>query len=105
MKLVISDSHLGIRAAISKIFTATWQRCRVHFMRNALAYSGKGQREVVLALIRTAFAQDTASAAREQWAAIVEQLRAKLPKLAAMLEDARNALITTGRSVHLPRSD
>ncbi len=53
VKRVISDSHLGIRAAISKILTASWQRCRVHFMRNALAYADKGQREVVLALIRS----------------------------------------------------
>jgi len=93
VKLIISDSHRGIRAAISKIFTATWQRCRVHFMRNALAYDGIRHREVVLALIRTAFAQDTASAARDQWAAIVEQLRSKLPKFAAMLEDARDDVL------------
>jgi hypothetical protein len=57
VKLVISDAHLGLKTAIAKVFKATWQRCRVHFMRNALAYAGKGQRQMVLALIDTAFAQ------------------------------------------------
>ena len=63
VKLVISDSHVGLKAAIAKVFKATWQRCRVHFMRNALAYAGKGQRQMVLALINTVFAQETAEAA------------------------------------------
>ena len=38
-KLVISDAHEGLKAAITKILSASWQRCRVHFMRNALAYA------------------------------------------------------------------
>ena len=49
VKLVISDAHEGIKAAVSKIFTATWQRCRVHFMRNALAHAGRSGRRVVSA--------------------------------------------------------
>ena len=89
VKLVISDSHLGLKAAIAKIFKATWQRCRVHFMRNALAYAGKGQRQVVLALINTAFAQENAEAARAQWDIVVDQLRNKFPKLAVYLDDAK----------------
>jgi transposase-like protein len=47
VKLVISDSHEGIKAAVSKVLKATWQRCRVHFMRNALAHAGKTQRRMV----------------------------------------------------------
>jgi len=66
VKLVISDAHLGLKAAIAKVFKATWQRCRVHFIRNALAYAGKGQRQMVLALINTVFAQESAEAARAQ---------------------------------------
>lgn len=62
VKLVISAAHLGLKAAIAKVFKATWQRCRVHFVRNALAYAGKGQRQMVLALINTVFAHDTAEA-------------------------------------------
>ncbi len=89
VKLVISDAHLGLKAAIAKIFKATWQRCRVHFMRNALAYAGKGQRQVVLALINTAFAQENAEAAGAQWDIVVDQLRNKYPKLAIYLDDAK----------------
>jgi putative transposase len=92
-KLVISDAHLGLKAAIAKVFPATWQRCRVHFMRNALAYAGKGQRQVVLALINTVFAQDSAEAAEEQWAIVTDQLRAKFPKLATYLEEARDDVL------------
>jgi putative transposase len=89
VKLVISDAHLGLKAAIAKVFKATWQRCRVHFVRNALAYTGRGQRQMVLALINTAFAQESAEAALAQWDVVAEQLRKKFPKLAAMLEDAK----------------
>ena len=56
VKLVISDAHEGIKAAVSKVFSVSWQRCRVHFMRNALAHAGKSGRRVVSALIATAFA-------------------------------------------------
>lgn len=56
VKLVISDAHEGIKAAVSKLLCATWQRCRDHFMRNALAHAGKSGRRVVSAFIGTAFA-------------------------------------------------
>src|SRR6188472_2660491 len=58
VKLVVSDAHEGIKAAVSKVLCATWQRCRVHFMRNALAHAGKSGRRVVSAFIATAFAQE-----------------------------------------------
>jgi putative transposase len=61
VKLVISDAHEGLKAAITKVLGATWQRCRVHFMRNAMAYAGKTQRRIVSAWIGTAFAQDDAA--------------------------------------------
>ena len=89
VKLVISDAHLGLKAAIAKVFKATWQRCKVHFMRNALAHAGNGQRQMVLALINTAFAQETPEAARAQWDIVVDQLRTKFPKLATMMEEAK----------------
>jgi putative transposase len=53
VRLVISDAHEGLKAAVSKVLSATWQRCRVHFLRNALAYANKGQRQMVFALINT----------------------------------------------------
>jgi putative transposase len=93
VKLVISDAHLGLKAAIAKVFKATWQRCRVHFVRNALAYVGKGQRQMILALINTAFAQETADAAGDQWNAVAEQIRTKFPKLADFLEDAKSDVL------------
>ena len=62
-------------------------------MRNALAYAGKGQRQVVLALVNTVFAQDSAVAAEEQWAIVTAQWQAKFPKLAAYLDDARDDVL------------
>jgi len=88
VKLVISDAHEGIKAAVSRVFSATWQRCRVHFMRNVMAHSGKNGRRVVAAFIATAFAQDDAEAARTQWRGVADQLRSKLPRLAAFLDQA-----------------
>ena len=88
VKLVISDAHEGLKAAISKILSATWQRCRVHFMRNALAHAGKSGRRVVSAFVATAFAQDDADSARQQWRRVADQLRPKVPKLAALMDEA-----------------
>jgi putative transposase len=88
VKLVISDAHEGLKAAISKVLSATWQRCRVHFMRNALAHAGKSGRRVVSAFIATAFAQDDAEAAKQQWRKVSDQLRPKVPKLSTLLDEA-----------------
>jgi transposase-like protein len=88
VKLVISDAHEGIKAAVSKLLCASWQRCRVHFMRNALAHAGKSGRRVVSAFIGTAFAQDTPEAASQQWRSVADQMRPKLPKLATLMDDA-----------------
>jgi putative transposase len=88
VKLVISDAHEGIKAAVAKVLHATWQRCRVHFMRNVLAHAGRQGRRVVSAFIATAFAQDDADAARTQWRRVADQLRPKLPKLATFLDEA-----------------
>jgi putative transposase len=64
VKLVVSDAHEGIKAAVSRVFSAPWQRCRVHFARNALAHAGRSGRRLVSAFIATAFAQETAGAAK-----------------------------------------
>ncbi len=88
VKLVISDAHEGLKAAIAKVLHASWQRCRVHFMRNVLAYAGRQGRRVVAAFIGTAFAQDDAEAARTQWRQVADQLRPKVPKLAALMDQA-----------------
>ena len=88
VKLVISDAHEGIKAAVTKVLSATWQRCRVHFMRNVLAHAGKSGRRVASAFIATAFAQETAEAASSQWRAVADQIRPKVPKLAAIMDEA-----------------
>jgi putative transposase len=88
VKLVISDAHEGLKAAVARVLHASWQRCRVHFMRNLLAYAGKSGRRVVAAFIATAFAQDDAEAARAQWRQVSDQLRPKVPKLAALMDQA-----------------
>ena len=88
VKLVISDAHEGLKAAAAKVLSCTWQRCKVHFLRNALAHAGKGQRQMVLALINTIFAQETPEAASDQWRAVADQLRERFPKLAEMMDEA-----------------
>jgi transposase-like protein len=93
VKLVISDAHEGLKAAITKVLNATWQRCRVHFMRNALAHAGKQGRRVVSAFIGTAFAQDDADAARAQWRQVADHLRPKVSKLAALMDEAENDVL------------
>jgi len=93
VKLVISDAHEGIKAAVSKVLNATWQRCRVHFMRNALAHAGKSGRRVVSAFIATAFAQETPEAASTQWRSVSDQIRPKVPKLATLMDSAEEDVL------------
>src|SRR5216683_2643648 len=93
VKLVVSDAHEGIKAAVTKVLHASWQRCRVHFMRNALAHAGKTQRRVVSAFIGTAFVQDDAETARTQWRQVADQLRAKVPRLAGFMDDAETDVL------------
>ena len=88
VKLVVSDAHEGLKAAVAKLLNASWQRCRVHFARNALAHAGKNGRRVVAAFIATAFAQNDADAAKLQWRKIADQLRPTLPKLATRMDDS-----------------
>jgi transposase-like protein len=93
VKLVISDAHEGIKASVSRVFNATWQRCRVHFARNALAYAGRSGRRVVSAFIATAYAQETAEAAKVQWRKVADQLRPTVPKLAALMDAAEQDVL------------
>jgi putative transposase len=93
VKLVISDAHEGIKAAVTKVLNATWQRRRVHFMRNVLAHAGRQGRRVISAFIATAFAQNDAEAARSQWRRVADQPRPKLPKLAAFLDEAETDVL------------
>jgi transposase-like protein len=93
VKPVISDAHGGIEAAVARVFQATWQRCRVHLSRTALAHAGKSGRRVVAAFIATAFAQEDAASARARWRQVADQVRAKLPKLAALMDEAEEDVL------------
>ena len=93
VKLVISDAHDGLKAAVAKLLHASWQRCRVHFARNALAHAGKNGRRVVAAFIATAFAQNDAEAAKSQWRKVADQLRPTLPKLAAFMDESETDVL------------
>jgi len=88
VKLVVSDAHEGLKAAITRVLGATWQRCRVHAMRNALAYVPKGQHTMVAAAIRQAFIQPDHDGAVQTWRHVADQLRARWPKLGAFMDDA-----------------
>jgi transposase-like protein len=93
VKLVISDAHEGIKASVARVFSATWQRCRVHFARNALAHAGRSGRRVVSAFIATAFAQETAEDAKVQWRKVADQLRPTVPKLAVLMDSAEDDVL------------
>src|SRR5512145_3101883 len=93
VKLVISDAHEGLKAAAAKVLKATWQRCRVHFLRNALAHVGSKQRAMVAAAIRTAFTQETQEAARAEWRAVADRLRERFPKLGALMDEAEDDVL------------
>jgi putative transposase len=93
VKLVIADDHKGLQAAAAKVFHASHQRCRVHWMRNALAHVPPKQRPAVVAMLKTIFAQDTAEAAREQWHQVAGALRERFPKLAALMDASREDVL------------
>lgn len=93
VKLVISDSHEGLKKAAAKVLSATWQRCRVHFMRNALAHVGGKQRQMVAAAIRTAFTQETQEAARAEWRSVADRLRERFPRLGSLMDEAEDDVL------------
>ena len=94
VQLVISDHHLGLKAAIASVFIgSSWQRCRVHFMRNVLARVPKASAEMVAAAVRTVFAQPDAHHVRRQLDEVVHMLSGKFPDVAAMLADAAPDLL------------
>ena len=93
VKLVIADDHKGLRAAARRVFNATLQRCRVHWMRNALAHAPAKQRAAVVAMLKTIFAQETKAEAAAQWNTVADALREKQPKLSAMMDASREDVL------------
>jgi transposase-like protein len=94
VQLVISDAHQGLQQAIGAVMIgASWQRCRVHFLRNVLAQVPKGSAEMVAAAIRTVFAQPDAEHVSDQFDTIATMLGRQLPKVEQMMHDAQADLL------------
>lgn len=94
VQLVVSDAHEGLKAAIAAVLSGTsWQRCRVHFVRNALALVPKSAQQLVAATIRTVFAQPEVEMAQQTWRQVAEGFRPRYPKLAALLDEAESDVL------------
>ncbi len=93
VKLVIADDHKGLRAAASRVFNAIHQRCRVHWMRNALAHAPAKNRGAVAAMLKTIFAQETKVEAEKQWQVVADALREKNEGLAQMMGASREDVL------------
>lgn len=94
VQLVVSDAHEGLKTAIGSVLLgSSWQRCRVHFTRNALDAVAKSNAEMVAAAIRTIFAQPDAAHVAEQFEVITTMLGRSHPKVAAMMHEAREDLL------------
>lgn len=100
VRLVISDAHEGLKKAVAKTVSATWQRCRVHFMRNALAHVPRRQHQMVAAVIRTAFVQENHAEARNQWRETADKLRDRFPKLGDLMDQAEEDVLAF---MHFPK--
>jgi len=100
VRLVISDAHEGLKQAISTVLSgSSWQRCRVHFMRNLLATVPHGAREAIAAIVRTIFAQPDHASALSQLRKVADGLRPRFPRAAALLEEAAEDILAYR---HLP---
>src|SRR4051812_41283754 len=93
VQLAISDAHPGLKAALAQVLGAAWQRCTVHFLRDALGHARRDQHGVLGALIRPIFNADSLAQARDRLSEAVAALDGKLPKVAALLEDAEDDLL------------
>ena len=93
VQLLISDAHEGLKAAIRQVFNATWQRCRVHFMRNLLVCVPKAQQGMVAAAVRQVFIQPDQAAARALWRQVADQLRSRFPRVAALMDEAEDDVL------------
>ena len=101
VRLVISDAHEGLRQAVAKVLAgASWQRCRVHFMRNLLSVVPRAAQETVAAVVRTIFFQADHASAMTQLREVAQMLRSRFPQAAELLEDAAEDLLA---HLHFPR--
>src|SRR2546426_7478663 len=92
VQLVVSDAHAGLKKAIGQVLGCPWQRCSVHFLREALGHARREQQPMLAALLRLLFSAESGEQARELTGDALERLRAPLPKLAALLQEAEEDL-------------
>lgn len=90
---MIADDHKGVWAAARRVFNATHQRCRVHWMRNALAHVPPKQRPAVAAMLKTVFAQETGADAEARWDTVADALREKVEKLGSFMDASRDDVL------------
>ena len=93
VKLVISDAHEGLKAAAAKVLAASWQRCRVHFLRNLLSRVGRNHQPMVSALVRTVFAQRDRQDAHVQWHEVADKLRDNFADVASLMDEAEHDVL------------
>jgi len=94
VKLVISDQHAGLVAAITKSFQgASHQRCRVHFARNLLSLVPRSHTDMVAAVFRTIFAQPDPEAVSTTWDQVRDQLAGIAPKIGPLMDDAKHEVL------------
>lgn len=93
VQLVVSDAHAGLKKAIAPALGCPWQRCSVHFLREALGHVRKDQQGMVAALLRPLFNAESSDAARGLLGDALDRLRKPLPKVAALLEEAEEDLL------------
>jgi putative transposase len=93
VQLVVSDAHAGLKKAIAQVLGCPWQRCTVHFLREALGHARREQQPMLAALLRPIFNAGSREQARELLGEALERLRKPLPRVAALLEDAEEDLL------------
>ena len=93
VQIVVSDAHEGLKNAIARVLSCPWQRCTVHFLRDCLGHARRDQHGLLAALIRPIFQADSAEQARDRLSEAVAHLDGKLPKIAALLEDAEDDIL------------
>lgn len=94
VRLVISDAHGGLKAAIAAVLHgASWQRCRVHWRRNAMALVPKSAQQMVGATIRTVFTQPDAASTREQWHKVADSFRGRFDRVADLMDESREDVL------------
>jgi putative transposase len=93
VELVVSDAHAGLKKAIAQVLGCPWQRCSVHFLREALGHARREQQPMLAALLRPIFNAEDVGHARALLGEALERLRKPLPKVGALLEEAEEDLL------------